>query len=183
MDSISSVRIEESIRDLLLSCGPEDRISMIETIRSIIDSEMVKTQIEPPEMRCPVCNGFRLIRHGRTNAGTQHYQCKDRGKVHRQTDVGSILGNTKLPYDQWMKYAECFVDHLFGSRVCEKVGVCPKTSWSMRVRVLEVLYGYPPLFQAMSGTDVELDEIYFRESFKGTRFEDLGGSASGTEAR
>lgn len=173
MDSISSERIEESIRDMLSSCGPEDRIALIETIRSIIDSEMVKTEIEPPEMRCPVCGGSSLIRYGKTNAGTQRYQCKDCGKVHCQIDVGSILGNTKLSYDKWEKYAECFVDHLTCSRVCEKLGICPKTSWFMRARVLEALYSYLPSFQAMPGTGVELDEIYFRESFKGTRFEDL----------
>lgn len=163
--------IEEAISSMLSSCGPEDRISLIESLRSILDSEMVRTQIEPLEMRCPACQSFRLIQYGKTHAGTQRYQCKDCGTVRCQIDTGLIMGTTKLSYDQWMAYAECFVDHLPSSRVCEKVKVCPKTAWFMRIRVLEAIFHNLPSFQVKSGCGVELDELYFRESFKGTRFD------------
>ena len=70
-----------------------------------------------------------------------------------------------------MAYIECLVDHLSSYRVTQRIGVCKKMTWFMRVRTIEALFDKLPSFEVREGNGVQLDELYFRESFKGTRFD------------
>lgn len=173
MEENGHQQIMRMLKGELSNLGPEERISMIAAIRTVLDEQLVRTQIDECEMRCPNCSGSDFIRYGKTAAGTQRWQCKHCQLVQSFNIGGTVMANTKLSYDQWMIYAECFVDHFTSSKVCKKVGVCPKTAWFMRIRTLEALYENLPAFQMRAGMGVEVDEIYFRESFKGTRFEEL----------
>jgi transposase-like protein len=173
MEEANVTRTVEMLAEVLSSCSPDDRIALISVIKGVLNDQLVRTQIDECEMKCSRCGGIEFSRYGKTAAGSQRWQCKHCQAVRCFNSTGTILANTKLTNDQWMTYAECFVDHLPSSRVCERVGVCPKTAWFMRIRALEALYNYLPAFQMRSGMGVEVDEIYFRESFKGTRFEGL----------
>ena len=66
-----------------------------------------------------------------------------------------------------MAYAECFVLMLPLRECADRCGVCLKTAYTMRHRLIECLKGYSPEFHVGRGRACELDETYFPESFKG----------------
>lgn len=66
-----------------------------------------------------------------------------------------------------MAYAECFALMLPLRECAARCGVCLKTAWTMRLRLIECLKAYSPDFRVGRGGACELDETYFPESFKG----------------
>lgn len=66
-----------------------------------------------------------------------------------------------------MAYAECFALMLPLRERAERCGVCPKTAYTMRHRLIECSPAYSPSFTVERGSGCELDETYFTESFKG----------------
>ncbi|MBT1181642.1 hypothetical protein [Bifidobacterium moraviense] len=44
-----------------------------------------------------------------------------------------------------------------------------RTAWFMRRRIIECIQRYNPSFNAVAGDRVEIDETYFRDSYKGYR--------------
>ena len=66
-----------------------------------------------------------------------------------------------------MAYAECFVLALPLRECADRCGVCLKTAYTMRHRLIECLKAYSPEFRVGRGQACELDETYFPESFKG----------------
>ena len=66
-----------------------------------------------------------------------------------------------------MAYAECFALMLPLRECSARCGVCLKTAWTMRLRLIECLKAYSPDFRVGRGGACELDETYFPESFKG----------------
>lgn len=165
--------IEKAVEDAIRACPIQDREGLIESVRSVLDSELLQTHFQFPEGTCPVCGGTDCIRYGKSKAGAQRWKCKRCNHVHNAGGTGTILSRTKLDYEVWMRYAECLVDRLSGAKVAKRIGVCTKTAWFMRIRALEAMYRNLPAFQVKEGCGAELDELYFRESFKGTRFEGM----------
>ena len=166
-------KVEEVVKSLLSGLTSEQRVTMIQSIQSILNSELIRTNYEIPDMTCPVCGSTECIRYGTTRIGTPRWQCKACHHVRCHIETGRILANSKLTKDQWMRYAECFVDHIPSKLVAQRIGVCTKTAWFMRLRTLEAIYNNLPSFQVKDGCGVEIDELYFRESFKGTRFDSM----------
>ena len=80
-----------------------------------------------------------------------------------------IFSTTKLDRSAWMRFAECHVDMLPLRESAEKCGVCLKTAFFMRHRLLEAMAKRMPAFRVEAGGGAELDECFFRESFKGNR--------------
>jgi transposase-like protein len=140
MEETDGPQAVKMLTEVLSACGPEEHMALISETKEVLNDQLVRTQIDESEMRCPCCGGVDLCRYGRTAAGNQRWQCKGCKAVRCFNATGTVLANTKLSYGQWMLYAECFVDHLPSKLVCEKVGVCMKTAWFMRIRTLEALY-------------------------------------------
>lgn len=165
--------IERLVEDAIRACPVQDREGLIESVRSVLDSELLRTHFQFPEGICPFCQGTDCIRYGRSKIGAQRWRCKRCGRVHNVGGTGTVISRSKLDHEVWMRFAECFVDRLSCQRTAERLGVCKKTAWFMRIRTLEALYRNLPAFQVKEGCGAELDELYFRESFKGTRFEGM----------
>lgn len=165
--------IEKAVEDAIRSCPVEDREAMIASLRSVLDSELMKACFEAPECGCTRCGSTDCIRYGKSKLGSQRWMCRSCGHVHNESATGTVLSRTKLDYDVWMRYAECFVDGLSDRKVADRLGVTNKTAWFMRIRTLEALHNNLPSFQVKDGCGAEIDEIYFRESFKGTRFDSM----------
>lgn len=123
------------------------------------------SDVEEP-LCCHRCGSVSVVRKGHARDGRQRYLCKDCGRTFTQGS-GRVLGTSKLPASTWMAYAECFVLAL-PLRDCAAVcGVSLKTSFTMRHRLIEVVTAFSPAFAVGDGCSCELDETYFRESFKG----------------
>ena len=172
MSGTSSTFVD-NLRKYLRTMKPEERYDLIIRIQSILEREIVDTSETISDFVCPKCGGKEFIHYGKTAKGTERFQCTVCGNVRCHCKEGNIMTYTKLDADVWMHYAECFVDHISCRKVADRLGVTKKTAWFMRIRTLEALYKYMPSFQTKSNQTVELDEMYFRESFKGTRFDKM----------
>ena len=116
---------------------------------------------------CPHCGCVgRVVRKGHVADGSQRWLCKECGRTFGAR-TGRVLSSSKLPEAAWMEFAECFVLRLPLRECAERCGVCLKTAFYMRHRMLEVVARYVPPFMVGAGTGAELDETFFPESFKG----------------
>ena len=147
---------------------PAERRSALESLQRIIDAEFFKLAEGAPAgvEACPCCGSVSFVRRGRDHLGKQRYKCRDCGRTFGGSSR-KIFGSTKLDRATWMKYAECFVDMLTLRDAAAKCGVCLKTSFFMRHRLLEALRKHMPSFQVEPGCGVELDETFLPESFTG----------------
>ena len=116
--------------------------------------------------RCPRCGSTAVVKKGKSRNGDQRYLCRGCGKTFSGS-TGRVLGTSKLPRETWMAYAECFVLMLPLRECAGRCGVCLKTAYTMRHRLIECLKAYSPDFRVGRGGACELDETYFPESFKG----------------
>lgn len=116
--------------------------------------------------RCPRCGSVAIVKKGKSRNGEQRYLCRGCGRTFSGS-TGRVLGTSKLPRETWMAYAECFVLMLPLRECATRCGVCLKTAWTMRLRLIECLKEYSPEFHVGQGQACELDETYFPESFKG----------------
>lgn len=116
--------------------------------------------------RCPRCGSVAIVKKGKSRNGEQRYLCRDCGRTFSGS-TDRILGTSKLPRETWMAYAECFALMLPLRECAGRCGVCLKTAYTMRHRLIECLKEYSPTFHVGRGQACELDETYFPESFKG----------------
>ena len=180
----------DMVFDTMARMDRASRDALVAMLRERLLPDVTEAQVASGELRCPVCGSRELVRNGHTRKNTQRWACKDCGRT-RCAEAGPIMLHTKLPYKTWHEYIPLFVDHVSSPKVAQRLHVQQRTAWFMRIRVLEALFKNLPAFQAIAGSGVQVDEIYFRESFKGTRFEDLeeppreprGGKAGGTAKR
>lgn len=158
--------IAESVRKQLGKLTPGHRREVIAALQAVIDAEMMSDAAQTEVRCCPVCGSVSIRKHGSTKSGGQRWRCRDCGKTFTAA-TGTILGATKLKAEVWKRYVECFVDRL-PLRTCSvRCGVSLKAAFFMRHRILECLYKLLPSFQVEEGCEAELDETFFRESFKG----------------
>ena len=77
----------------------------------------------------------------------------------------SALSYTKLLLQTWIEYVKGMTLGLSIIKNAENVGVCVKTSFYMRHKVLDCIR----VFMGVGNVDgiVEMDEIFVAESFKG----------------
>lgn len=115
---------------------------------------------------CPRCGSVAIVKKGKSRNGEQRYLCRGCGRTFSGS-TDRILGTSKLPRETWMAYAECFALMLPLRECAGRCGVCLKTAWTMRHRLIECLKEYSPAFHVGQGQACELDETYFPESFKG----------------
>ena len=122
--------------------------------------------------RCPRCGSTAVVKKGKSKNGDRRYLCRGCGRTFSGS-TGRVLGRSRLPRETWMAYAECFALVLPLRECAARCGVCLKTAWTMRLRLIECLRAYSPDFRVGRGGACELDETYFPESFKGNH---SGGS-------
>lgn len=157
-------------RQFLPQMEPEDRRKAIASLQAIIDSELLglaQEGVDPDEVEtCPHCGSPYHTKRGFDQYGNQRYLCKGCARTFTARSR-RIFAATKLPRSTWMKFVQCHVDVLPLRESAERCGVCLKTAFFMRHRLLEAVRKTLPSFQVESGCGAELDECFFRESFKG----------------
>ena len=154
---------------LLGQLGHAERKEAIASLRRIIDEESCRLAEEEAGaggLACPRCGSLSFVRRGRDAAGAQRCLCKDCGRSFNGS-ARKVLAASKLGRPAWMRFAECFVDRRPLRECAEECGVSLKTAFFMRHRVLEALAKRTPAFRVGPGCGAEVDESYFRESFKG----------------
>lgn len=134
-----------------------ERRRAIESVRDIIRAAMFDDAAGSGyEMeRCPRCGSVAIVKKGKSRNGEQRYLCRDCGRTFSGS-TDRILGTSKLPRETWMAYAECFVLMLPLRECADRCGVCLKTAYTMRHRLIECLKEYSPEFHVGQGQACEL---------------------------
>lgn len=164
----------DGVREVLSGASNDsDRKVLADRILAALNRELMRASLDDPDMACPACGGRESVRCGKTRAGTPRWKCKSCGKVRCHIDTGGILALSKLPIETWEAYIPLFLAHVSCAKIAKELDVTPKTAWFMRIRILEAVFNDLPAFQVKDGCGVQVDELYFRESFKGTRFDGM----------
>jgi transposase-like protein len=114
-------------------------------------------------LACPGCHSRQLYRHGRAH-GLQRYRCKECGRTCNALS-GTALARLRRK-ERWLDYLDAMLDSRSIRRSAAELGVAGATSFRWRHRFLEVSKDDRP--QCLAGI-AEADEMYVRESYKGSR--------------
>lgn len=159
----------DSIRRQLQAMNAMERQQVISSLGDLIYEDAYTHTTRPTvidEAVCPRRGSLDVVRKGHGHDGAQRWLCKDCDRTFRNA-VNTIITRSKLKPDVWMRYLECFVDCLPLRECAARCHVSLRTSWLMRMRLIESIRRHPPRFHADAGCAVQLDETYLRESFKG----------------
>ena len=153
----------DDIKEMVLSLSNYEKKELLDYLKLIINNEFENYENEV--FKCSNCGSHQIAKHGTYN-NLQRYRCK-KCLTTFTSKTKTIFSTTKLEKDKWLKYIEYFIDGLSLRRCAEKVGVCLKTSYFMRHRILECLKKNQSQFIVNNNNKGQLDETFLRESFKG----------------
>lgn len=159
----------DGIRRQLQAMSAVERQQAISSLRDLIYEDAYTRTTHPAtndEPVCLRCGSLDVVRKGHDHDGVQRWLCKDCHRTFRNA-ADTIITRSKLKPAVWMRYLECFVDCLPLRECASRCHVSLRTSWLMRMRLIESIRCHLPRFHAAAGCAVQLDETYLRESFKG----------------
>ena len=151
------------VKEIILNLTEQEKLELFYYLKLAINEEFENYETNICE--CPNCGSWQISKNGTYN-GLQRYRCKS-CLITFTSKTKTIFSTTKLEKEKWLKYVECFVDCLSLRRCAEKVGVCLKTSYFMRHRILECLKKNQNQFIVNNNNKGQLDETFLRENFKG----------------
>lgn len=111
---------------------------------------------------CPHCGSIHCVKNGKVRL-KQRFLCRDCCKTFGAS-TGTAFASSNLPKEKWQAYVKCMVEGRTLEKSAELVGVCLKTSFYMRHKILNALASIET--STVSGT-VQMDETFVAESFKG----------------
>lgn len=135
----------DEIRRQLSDMGALERQQAIESLREVI-YEDAYIQSRPTSLdmaACPRCGSVAVVRKGHDHDGAQRWLCRDCGRTFRM-EPDTIITRSKLKPAVWMLYLECFVDCLPLRECAKRCRVSLRTSWLMRMRLIESLKRHLP---------------------------------------
>lgn len=112
---------------------------------------------------CPHCGHDEVSRNGKYN-GKQRYICKSCRKTFTDFTL-SPKHNSKKDVQQWIQYAKCMINGYSIRKCAEEVKISIPTSFYWRHKILDAIRTFMGIGSV--GGVVEVDEAFFRESFKG----------------
>ncbi len=132
------------------------------SIKSSLNTEIKESRFSKGQI-CPHCGANSVKKNGKAN-GLQRYFCNSCKKTFSEFSL-SPLAYSKLPLDKWVAYAKGMVLGFSIRKNAREVGVCVKTSFYMRHKVLDCIRVY----MGIGDVDglVEMDETFFPLSYKG----------------
>lgn len=92
---------------------------------------------------CPHCGSLNMRKRGKDSRKRQRYQCKNCEKSSTQ-DTSRYIASSKLPLKKWLLFIECYVDFLSLRDTARACGVCLKTAFNMRHRMLKAIQMHCP---------------------------------------
>jgi transposase-like protein len=111
---------------------------------------------------CPNCQSSSLHRWG-VVSGIQRYRCKECGRSFNALTGTSMARLRKK--ELWLDYSKALADSLSLSKAAERCGIDRTTAFRWRHRFLQT----PSQSKELCSGITEMDETYFRESFKGKK--------------
>lgn len=150
----------------------EERREAIESLKKPIDEEFFnmccEDRPESDRVRCPRCGSRHAVKKGHDADGSQRCLCRSCLRTFTAR-TNKVFSTTKLERATRMEFAECHVDVSSLRETAQRCSVSLKTAFFMRHRILECMAQSMPVFRSAAGDEMQIDECYFRESFKGNR--------------
>lgn len=143
----------DSIRHQLQAMNAMERQQAISSLRDLIYEDTYIHAARPAtddEAACPRCGSLSVVRKGHDHDGVQRWLCKDCHRTFRNA-VDTIITRSKLKPAVWMRYLECFVDCLPLRECASRCHISLRTSWLMRMRLIESIRRHLPRFHADGG--------------------------------
>jgi len=164
----------------LLSLNQPQRRQVLDALRPAAGRDNINAlveQLRSPGRRCPRCASDSWHRHGHAN-GRQRYRCRACGRTFNDLS-GTPLARLRLR-EKWLDYLDTLLDARPVRTAAARVGVHRNTAFRWRHRFLDqVKHDLPPPL----GGIVEADEMFLRESQKGSRKLDRPPRERGGAAR
>jgi transposase-like protein len=173
--SLSLLKTFSMIEELIQKVnklGPEEKRKFIEwlnsqlpkeedTVLSVIETR--KNALKEQGLVCPHCKSSEIYGHG-TFKERKRYQCKQCRKTFNELS-GTSIDKIHLK-DKWEAYINCMIEGSSLRESSEKVGICLRTSFNWRHRILSSLNEVG--CSHMEGI-IEADETFFLFSEKGNK--------------
>ena len=115
---------------------------------------------------CPQCGSIHIYKNGTRPNGVQKYICKDCKKTFSSTSH-TVLSSSKKPYDSWIKFIKCELNHLTLEEIAEEVGISKTTVFNWRHKLFKALEHF--ISQIKLSKVIQLDSKYESINLKGTK--------------
>ena len=149
-----------------VALGADGMERLISDLKAAVLAELGAGGGDPA--RCPRCGRAGAARRGRTSSGAQRWLCGGCGRSFTAA-TGGVLALSKLDAATWSSYVEGMAAGESLRALAARCGVCLKTSWFMRMRVLEVMRSQLQPVRHGEGVSAQADELYLNESLSGAR--------------
>lgn len=165
MPTVESVKIDI---EALGTAGQEEILRYLEEV-FVLGSFATEVTNEVKENRfsrgkvCPHCGHDEVSRNGKYD-GKQRYICKSCRKTFTDFTL-SPKHNSKKDVKQWILYAKCMINGYSIRKCAEEVKISIPTSFYWRHKILDAIRAFMGIGSV--GGVIEVDEAFFRESFKG----------------
>ncbi|WP_130812449.1 IS1595 family transposase [Olsenella sp. Marseille-P4559] len=146
----------------------EEKREVAERLRALIAEDVADRASAGDPGRCPRCGSADLARKGHGRDGSQRWRCGSCGRTF-SARTGSVLAASKLPAATWADYVEGTLAGESLRALARRCGVCPGTSWFMRMRLLEVMGAALQPFRCGPTVSCQVDGTYVNESLSGSR--------------
>lgn len=156
------------MHDMILESARSLGVDGMERLISDLKAAVLEALGGREPARCPRCGSAAVARRGRTASGAQRWACRGCGRTFTAA-TGGVLALSKLGAGAWSSYVEGMVAGESLRALAARCGVCLKTSWFMRMRVLEVMRSQLQPMRCGEGVSAQADEIYVNESLSGNR--------------
>jgi transposase-like protein len=154
--------------DALGTAGKEEILNYLEEV-FVLGSFATEVTNEVKENRfsrgkvCPHCEHDEVSRNGKYH-GKQRYICKSCRKTFTDFTL-SPKHNSKKDVKQWIQYAKCMINGYSIRKCADEVNISVPTSFYWRHKILDAIRAFMGVGSV--GGVIEVDEAFFRESFKG----------------
>jgi len=158
--------VNKTIQEYIQGLSREEKEELLEQLIKVLDLELIDLVREIDDLDvCPRCKSNNTIKKGKPK-DRQRWFCQCCKKSF-SASTNRILSYSKLPGEVWVAFARLMIDGMSLRECTFRCGVCLKTAFFMRHRILECMNKYIDLFRVDSSCSAEIDEFYLRESFKG----------------
>ena len=149
--------------------GVEERRRLIDLLRAQVFAELGRSGDADREPdACPRCGGTHLVRKGHDRDGSQRWARGSCGRTLSRKTMG-LLGYPEPEEDVWASYVEHACAGGTPGECARACGVCPGTSWLVRMRLCEVMGRALAPFRSGPTVSCQVDGTYPGESLAGNR--------------
>ena len=128
----------------------------------------VSSEKETSKLICPHCKNKYIVKNGK-NKETQRYLCKSCGKSFVKSTNTPIF-SSKKSLELWVKFIEFLINQYSIDRISNELNIAVSTTFIWRHKILDAIREH---YKCISlSLNIECDETFFQESFKGNHSKD-----------